>query len=95
MGATESVMKRYSPERKAVVLAKLLPPYNMTVTALAQQEGISEATLYTWRKQAKAEGKPVPAQTKKRGYGRKPGLLGGSPCIHFESPLTRDKVNFG
>ncbi len=27
-------MKRYSPERKAAVLAKLLPPYNMTVTAL-------------------------------------------------------------
>lgn len=39
-------MKRISPERKSSVLAKLLPPYNMTVTAVAQMEGISEATLY-------------------------------------------------
>lgn len=41
-------MKRYSPERKAAVLDKLLPPHNMTVSALAQQEGISEATLYIY-----------------------------------------------
>jgi len=53
-------MKRISPERKASVLAKLLPPYNMTVSAVAQMEGISEATLYNWRNQAKQEGKPVP-----------------------------------
>lgn len=53
-------MKRTSLERKANVLAKLLPPYNMTVAAVAQMEGISEATLYNWRNQAKAEGKPVP-----------------------------------
>ncbi|WP_230472736.1 hypothetical protein, partial [Gibbsiella quercinecans] len=39
-------MKRISPERKSAALAKLLPPYNMTVTAVAQLEGISEATLY-------------------------------------------------
>ncbi|WP_203524861.1 transposase [Sodalis ligni] len=57
-------MKRYSPERKAAVLDKLLPPHNMTVSALAQQEGISEATLYNWRIQAKLEGKPVPGANK-------------------------------
>lgn len=57
-------MKRYSPERKATVLAKLLPPYNMTVTVLAQQEGISEAILHNWRTQAKLEGKPVPGANK-------------------------------
>lgn len=57
-------MIRIPPERKAAVLAKLLPPYNMTVTSVAQMEGISEATLYTWRKQAKAEGKPVPGADK-------------------------------
>ncbi|RRO01993.1 hypothetical protein DMB83_012245 [Pectobacterium aquaticum] len=52
----EQIMKRISPERKAVALAKLLPPYNITVTAVAQMEGISEATLYYWRNKAKAEG---------------------------------------
>ena len=57
-------MKRISPERKAATLAKLLPPYNMTVAAVAQREGISEATLYNWRNQAKAEGKPVPGISK-------------------------------
>ncbi|WP_144432871.1 transposase, partial [Yersinia wautersii] len=57
-------MKRISPERKAGVLEKLLPPYNMIVTAVAQMEGISEATLYNWRNQAKSEGKPVPGAEK-------------------------------
>ncbi|WP_457810181.1 IS3 family transposase [Providencia rustigianii] len=57
-------MKRISPERKAAILAKLLPPYNMTVSAVAQTEGISEATLYNWRNQAKSEGKPVPGADK-------------------------------
>lgn len=57
-------MKRVSPERKASILAKLLPPYNMAVAAVAQMEGISEATLYNWRHQAKSEGKPVPRAEK-------------------------------
>lgn len=57
-------MKRISPERKSAALAKLLPPYNMTVTAVAQMEGISEATLYNWRNKVKAEGKPVPGADK-------------------------------
>ena len=57
-------MKRISPERKASILAKLLPPYNMTIAAVAQMEGISEATLYNWRNQAKSEGKPVPGADK-------------------------------
>lgn len=38
-------MTRISPERKASVLAKLLPPYNLTVAAVAQMDGVSEATL--------------------------------------------------
>ncbi|TCL02082.1 transposase [Sodalis ligni] len=53
-------MKRISPEPKAATLAKLLPSYNMTVSAVAQMEGISVATLYNWRSQAKADRKPVP-----------------------------------
>lgn len=58
-------MKRISPERKAATLAKLLPPYSMTVAAAAQMEGISEATLYDWRNLEKAEGKPVPGSNQK------------------------------
>lgn len=57
-------MPRYSDERKEAVLNKLLPPLNMTVTEVAKQEGISEQTLYNWRKQIRLEGKPVPGKTK-------------------------------
>lgn len=44
---------RYSAERKEVVLKKMLPPENRTINALAREEGICEATLYAWRKQAR------------------------------------------
>lgn len=57
-------MPRYSAERKAALLKKLLPPVNLSVAELARQEGISEVTLYAWRKQAKAEGAPVPGDKK-------------------------------
>ncbi|SEI88431.1 Transposase [Azotobacter beijerinckii] len=53
-----------SAERKAALLKKLLPPSNLSVAELARQEGISEVTLYAWRKQAKAEGAPVPGDKK-------------------------------
>lgn len=59
------MMSRYSDERKAAVLSKLLPPYNMTVPELARAEGISEPTLYNWRNQAKSEGRPVPGSKAK------------------------------
>jgi len=42
----------------------MLPPYNMSVSAVAQMEGIYEAILYNWRNQAKSEGKPVPGVEK-------------------------------
>lgn len=53
-------MSRYATERKAAVLKKLLPPHNRSVPEVAQSEGISEATLYNWLKQARIEGAPVP-----------------------------------
>ncbi len=51
---------RFSEGRKEAVLNRLLPPHNMTVSAVAQMEGISEATLYNWRTQAKLRGRAVP-----------------------------------
>jgi transposase-like protein len=57
-------MGRYSSERKEAILNKLLPPMNMTVAAVAEQEGIALQTLYNWRKQARLEGKPVPGQSR-------------------------------
>ncbi|HHZ8355214.1 TPA: hypothetical protein ACWMJN_003865 [Morganella morganii] len=39
-------MKRISSERKTAVLARLLPLYDMTISAVLQTERISEAMLY-------------------------------------------------
>ena len=57
-------MARYSSERKAAVMRKLLPPENRTVREVSKEEGISEVTLYTWRKQAREQGVPVPGSGK-------------------------------
>lgn len=53
-------MKSYSPERKAAILKKLLPPLNMSVAEVARQENVSTVTLYTWRKQMRERGHVVP-----------------------------------
>ena len=44
---------RYPKERKEAVLRKMMPPHNRSVPELAEEEGISEATLYIWRRQAR------------------------------------------
>jgi len=45
-------MGSYSPERKAAVLARMLPPHNQSIYQLSRQEGIPVNTLYGWRSQA-------------------------------------------
>jgi len=51
---------RYPSERKEAILKKMLPPNNKTIKELAQEEGVSEVTLYNWRKAARAEGRLMP-----------------------------------
>ena len=51
---------RYSPERKESVLRKMMPPHNQSIKQLAQEEGISEATLFNWRKHAREKGILLP-----------------------------------
>ena len=58
-------MLSYSPERKAALLNKLLPPLNHSVAELARQEGVPEATLYAWRTKLKAGGAVVPGDKTK------------------------------
>ena len=55
-------MPRYSEERIAAVLSKLLPPMNRIVTSVSAEEGISDVTLYSWLKQCRQKGVPVPGQ---------------------------------
>jgi transposase-like protein len=50
----------YSLERKEAVLKKMLSPNTQSIAALAEEEGISDATLYNWRQQARNEGRLMP-----------------------------------
>ena len=50
----------YSAERKEAVLKKMLPPNNRSIREIAEEEVVSEATLYNWRKAARAEGRLLP-----------------------------------
>jgi len=42
------------------VLKKMLPPNNVSIAALSKEKGISDATLYLWRKQAREQGRLMP-----------------------------------
>ena len=50
----------YSPERKAAVLKRMLPPNSLPLRHLSQDEGISEATLHKWRAEARLKGQLMP-----------------------------------
>lgn len=50
----------YSPERKAAVLKRMLPPNNTAIRHLSQEEGISAATLHDWRVEARGWGQLLP-----------------------------------
>lgn len=51
---------QYSQERKEAVLRKMMPPHNRSIAELANEEGISEATLFNWRRKAREQGLLLP-----------------------------------
>ena len=57
-------MKKYSTEHKQAIIAKMMPPYNVRVSVLSEETGISQQTLYSWRNKAKREGLVVPGDGK-------------------------------
>ena len=50
----------YPQARKETVLKKILPSQSHSIPKLARAEGISEGTLYVWRKAARAAGRLMP-----------------------------------
>jgi transposase-like protein len=56
----EDRIMQYSKERKEAVLKKMMPPHNRSIIELAREEGISEVTLYIWRRQARERGLLLP-----------------------------------
>jgi len=57
---------RYSAERKEAVLKKMVPPNNRSIRETAEEEGISEATLYNWRKADRQRLKELERELKKK-----------------------------
>ena len=57
-------VKAYSAERKEALLRRMMPPENKPVSALSRETGITEQTLYTWRRQLKNQGVAVPGDGK-------------------------------
>ena len=58
-------MRRYSEERKQAILKQMMPPMNTPISRLVRETGISDCTLYTWRKEARLKGIVVPGNGKK------------------------------
>ncbi len=46
-------MNKYSKELKESIIARMLPPSNISVPELVREAGIPKDTLYTWRSQAR------------------------------------------
>lgn len=51
---------RYSQEQKEAITKRMMPPNNESVTKISKEEGISDVTLYKWRKEARAAGVATP-----------------------------------
>ncbi|WP_373691371.1 transposase [Endozoicomonas sp. YOMI1] len=71
-------MARYSEEFKESITQKMMPPNNVPVSQLVRDTGISDVTLYTWRKKALFQGIPV-----LQAY-----------CLRWLIELIRDQVLF-
>jgi len=58
-------MPHYPKELKQAIIKRMLPPENTPVQQLVKETGISDCSLYQWRKEAKSKGLIVPGKSKK------------------------------
>jgi transposase-like protein len=54
------IMARYSEAFKHEIMKRMMPPSNQSIALIARETGLSEATLFKWKKQARASGMAVP-----------------------------------
>src|SRR5690606_34826015 len=47
---------RYTQEQKEAMIKRMMPPKNESVSRIAEETGVSDATLYKWRKEAREAG---------------------------------------
>ncbi|ABZ83414.1 transposase, putative [Heliomicrobium modesticaldum Ice1] len=51
---------KYSPEFKESIVRRMMPPENATVAELSEETGVTEVTLYKWRREARINGNATP-----------------------------------
>ena len=51
---------RYTQELKDAVLVRMMPPNNESVKSISKDTGVSEQSLYKWRKKARIDGNATP-----------------------------------
>lgn len=54
-------MAKYSKEFKDSIIKQMLPPTSKLVRILSEETGVSEQTLYKWKRKAKSSGKAAPS----------------------------------
>jgi len=59
------VYKKYSEDVKESVIRKMMPPNAVSVPQLAKETGVSDVTLYKWRKDFRNRGIAVPSDQSK------------------------------
>ncbi|HEN47668.1 MAG TPA: hypothetical protein ENI75_04860 [Mizugakiibacter sp.] len=56
-------MPHYSQELREQIVKKMMPPSSQTVAAISRETGISQPTLYAWKKQFRTQGYVVPSKS--------------------------------
>jgi transposase-like protein len=75
----------YPQERKEAVLKKMLPPHKQSVAKLSRDEGISCATLYKWRDQARLGGQAVGESKDPEGWSTRDKFNAVVQCSVFNT----------
>jgi transposase-like protein len=57
------MQKRYSEEFKESVVKRMMPPNPVSVSQVVKETGVSDVTLYKWRKDYRNRGIAVPADS--------------------------------
>jgi transposase len=57
---TEKLGRRYTKEIKDSIIKRMMPPNNEAISRISNETGITEATLYKLRKDARAAGNATP-----------------------------------
>lgn len=57
---TKKIGKQYPKEMKEAIINRMMPPNNEAISRISEETGIAEATLYKWRKDARAAGNATP-----------------------------------